>query len=119
MFCKNCGKEITDESKFCSGCGCLQNESDNNLNVQLPTNNLSEIKIVNKIKKTYIFSIISAIITLIIRLSTQQTYYSWSNLLDNRKVMGIDEDVKPFLTVIPVIATIIVSLLIVSDKQSQ
>lgn len=25
MFCKNCGKEIQDDAKFCNGCGAVQN----------------------------------------------------------------------------------------------
>ena len=28
MFCKNCGKEIADDTKFCSFCGASQVESD-------------------------------------------------------------------------------------------
>ena len=39
-------------------------------------------------------------------------------MLNNRKVVGIDSDLKPFLTAIPIIAAIIVSLLIISDKEN-
>ena len=29
MFCKNCGKQINDNSKFCKYCGCNVDEKDN------------------------------------------------------------------------------------------
>lgn len=29
MFCKNCGKQINDNSKFCMYCGCNVDEKDN------------------------------------------------------------------------------------------
>lgn len=31
MYCKNCGKEIPDDSKFCQHCGCSQSNNDNNI----------------------------------------------------------------------------------------
>lgn len=112
-FCLECGCEIESTVKFCPKCGKNQmvNVKQNNA---LPNNELTS----GKLKGTYFVSVISAIISFIIRVATQSTYYSWSNLLDNRKVVGIDPDTKPFLTAIPAIAAIIVTLMIVTDKNS-
>ncbi len=113
--CRVCGQITEEGNKFCGKCGTaveaiVQHEVANTANEEHASS--------GKIKGSYFTSVISAIISFVIRIATQQTYYSWENLLDNRKVVGIDSDIKPFLTAIPVIATIIVSLLIVSDKNT-
>ncbi len=112
-YCSVCGQVIKEENKFCGKCGTAVGatiQSDLKANVNLRQSSRG------KTGGSYLVSIISAIITFIIRITTQETYVSWENLLDNRKVIGIDSDMKPLLTAIPVIAAIIVSLLIVSDK---
>ena len=38
--------------------------------------------------------------------------------MNKRKVVGLDEEIKPFLTMIPVVAVIIVALMISSDKHA-
>lgn len=113
--CLVCGNVIQEENKFCGKCGTVVGT------VNKPVvKTISELKqnSSGKIGSSYFVSVVSAIISLVIRITTQQTYYSWSNLLDNRKVVGIDSDMKPFLTVIPIVAAIVVSLLVVSDKNS-
>ncbi len=112
-YCSVCGQVIKQENKFCGKCGTpvgvtIQPDVKANVNLRQSSSGKTGV--------SYFVSIISAIITFIIRITTQETYYSWENILDNRKVIGIDSDIKPFLTAIPVIAAIVVSLLIVSDK---
>lgn len=112
-YCLVCGQVIKEGNKFCGKCGTVVGAA---VQPSVKTNVNSKQSSSGKIGASYFVSIISAIISFIIRIATQETYYSWENLLDNRKVVGIDSDVKPFLTAIPIIAAIIVSLLIVSDK---
>ncbi len=137
-FCSKCGKEITDEeSLFCSGCG-------NKLDIQLKEKASTEPKLKmaplsppsirdekkektttviegeasRKLKTTYFLSIGTAILTFILRLSGQETFYTMENLLNNRKVIGLDPDYKPFYTIIPVAVAIIIALLMVRDRES-
>lgn len=114
-FCLSCGEAIKEGNKFCAKCGTsVGSVMQTNVSSSYNGNNSTS----GKSKGSYFVSVISAIISFIIRLIAQDTFYSWSNLLDNRKVVGIDSDIKPFLTAIPIIAAIIVSLLIVSDKNT-
>ena len=115
-YCSNCGKELDDGVKFCPGCG-LSVEGTPNIAVEAE-NTQAETVSDGRYRRSYIVSVITAIITFFIRVGGQDTYIYWDNLLDNRKVLGLSEDSKPFITLIPVAATIIVSLLIVSDKQT-
>lgn len=112
-FCFECGSEIIGAVKFCPRCGKPQI-----VDVQQSNMSTSNQQISRKFKGTYPISIISAIISFIVRIAIQDTYYTYRSLLDNRKVVGIDSDVKPFLTVIPIIAAIIVILRITKDKNS-
>lgn len=112
-YCSVCGQVINEEHKFCGKCGTAVSET---IQPDVQANANLKQSSSGKIGTSHFVSIISAIISFVIRIATQQTYYSWENLLDNRKVIGIDDDIKPFLTAIPVVAAIIVSLLIVSDK---
>ncbi len=142
MICKQCNAEISGESKFCPVCGekveedtakkfCLECGCEIEKTVkfcpkcgksQLGTQRITEVtdnqETSGKIKGSYFVSVICAIITFIIRVAVQDTHYSFQNLLNNRKVIGIDSDIKPFLTAIPVVAAIIVMLMIVTDKNS-
>ncbi len=137
-FCSKCGQEIMDEkSRFCPGCGNeLSNQTDKNLSGE-PKTKMAPLKppsihdekkeksktaiegeISGKLKGTYFLSIGSAILTFIIRLSGQETFYTMSDLLNNRKVVGLDADYKPFYTIIPVAVAIIIALLMVRDRES-
>lgn len=122
MFCRACGKEVDADAKFCHSCGCCQAMQPVISHVAAPMNCTSTDQILDasvggkNIGKSYLFSIVSAIVCFLIRIIAQDTYYSWENLMENRKVVGLDEDIKPVLTAIPAIAGIILSLLIVSDK---
>lgn len=109
-----CGQTIKEGNKFCGKCGTAIGTVVKP-NVKTDTNLKQSSS--SKIASSYIVSIICAVISFIIRIATQQTYYSWSNLLDNRKVIGIDSDVKPFLTALPVVATIVISILVISDNK--
>ncbi len=63
-------------------------------------------------------SIINAIICFFIRIAIQERYYLSRRLLRGQYVMGIfDDNTKTFLTFIPVVAAVIVSLMLVSDKK--
>ena len=33
-YCKKCGKELTDDSKFCNSCGTVQNTEENAMSIQ-------------------------------------------------------------------------------------
>lgn len=118
-FCSSCGTELKEDHKFCPKCGAAtkkDTQANTNTNIKPNVTYRADNSSSKKIRWSYDTSIVSAIISLIIRLKTQEIYYSYENLLKNKKVLGIDEDTKPFLTVIPIIAAIITSLLIVSDK---
>jgi len=143
MFCNNCGAKITDDSQFCPQCGTkAQNEplvckhcgepleADSKFcgkcglrtwlkGTEPPKTDLSEYNYTGvKTGRSYTVSIISAIVCFIIRLFTQSEHHSYENIWNNRYIIGIDSDLKPFLTAIPIIAAIIASLLIVSDDVS-
>ena len=55
MFCRNCGKQINDEMKFCPFCGTATNFTPVNANVQTPV----------PTKKTNGFSIAGFVISLV------------------------------------------------------
>lgn len=114
-FCTSCGGEIKVGNVFCAKCGARTTSVTKADTYATPYTNTSSS---SKIAGSYFVSIISAIISFVIRIEKQEKFVSWDNLLDNRKLIGIDSDLKPFLSVIPAIAAIIVSLLIASDKNA-
>lgn len=132
-FCPNCGEKLTENTeqnkKFCPSCGGEAKESDiycakcgariavvTQLNPY--TASYSNTSSSGKITGSYYVSVISAMISLIIRSLTQQELYTRGSWLDGRMLLGIDDDLKPFFSAIPAIAAIIVSLLIVSDNNT-
>ena len=114
-FCPSCGGEIKEGNMFCAKCGARTVSVTKADTYTTPYTNTSSS---GKIAGSYFVSVISAIISFVIRIEKQEKFISWDNLLDNRKLVGIDSDLKPFLSVIPAIAAIIVSLLIASDKDA-
>ena len=141
MLCKNCNCKVPNEAKFCPKCGAkIENTSfakactfcgtvvaeDNKFCPKCGKSFISIYQVQNqaisnstsKSGKTIWFSVISAILCFIIRIALQQDYYSWSDLFNNKHVVGLDSNIKPFLTAIPIISLIIVILMIVNDKLS-
>ena len=137
-FCSRCGKEIMDDkSRFCPGCGNeLSSQSGENLSVE-PATKMAPLKppsihdekkektkaaiegeISGKLKGTYFTSITSTIITFIIRLIAQETSYSVGYFASIPKTVGLNVEHKPFYTIIPIVATVIILLLIVGDKKA-
>lgn len=118
--CKQCGAPIEADSKFCQKCGMRtwNPVSDTQQTVTAQKVSTRGDYTGSKTVGAYVVSVISAAISIVIRLALQATHYSYENLLNNRKVVGLDSDAKPFFTIIPVVAAIIVSLLIVSDQDT-
>lgn len=70
MFCKNCGKEISEDTRFCPGCGAEQNSTsvENNapVNVQQPTVNLAQPQAKKKLSTGAIVGIVVAVIVVVV-----------------------------------------------------
>lgn len=115
VLCTRCGKPVDPAAQYCGKCGHTLNAPVGRSQVD----NLRNIALEGgKAEKSYIWSAISAILSFIIRITTQGYQYYVESLVKNRKVLGIDADLKPFLTVIPVVALIAVLLTVVSDKKT-
>ena len=125
LTCKHCGTKLEPGSKFCSKCGlhtwikepAVQQPAAQRP-VPAPSTYSAGDYTGSKTVAAYTVSVIGAIVSFIIRLIFQTTYYSYENLLENRKLVGLDSDIKPFFTVLPVAAAIIALLLIVSDQET-
>ena len=120
MFCTNCGKEMNPKGKFCNFCG-HKVEDDAAVAPKAPAYSPAPVyqqsyDAGRRIAKSYAVSIISAIVSFIIRIAGQDTFYTVEDFLRNKKFVGLSADVKPMLTIIPALAGIIVSLLIISDE---
>lgn len=70
MFCKNCGKEISEDTRFCPGCGAEQNsttvENDAPVNIQQPTVNLAQPQPKKKLSTGAIVGIVVAVIVVVV-----------------------------------------------------
>ena len=70
MFCKNCGKEIREDTRFCSGCGAEQNsilvENNTPVNIQQPTVNLAQSQPKKKLSTGAIVGIVVAVIVVVV-----------------------------------------------------
>lgn len=111
MYCSNCGKELRNDALSCEKCGCLTQRGAPAYSPKSPS-----VYAKGNAKKSYIASVISAIATFIIRLTIQEHWIYYENILENKEVLGIDRDLKPLFTAIPGIALIIAALVITSDK---
>lgn len=118
--CKHCGEPLEANSKFCAKCG-MRTWIKESTPIQTAVVQKESSKGDYTGPKTvgaYFTSVISAIVSFIIRVSLQDTFYSYENILNNRKVVGLDSDSKPLFSLIPIAAAVIVSLLIVSDQET-
>lgn len=61
MYCKNCGKEITEHTKYCDNCGCSTDAKSNNLNTEHKQTDISEEKVRNKCLPAFILGLIASI----------------------------------------------------------
>ncbi|MGN1113742.1 MAG: zinc-ribbon domain-containing protein [Oscillospiraceae bacterium] len=86
MFCKKCGKEIKDNSKFCAYCGYninqLSTDNSSNININTKTNDHTNI----------IFAWIIAVIPIISELISLATNFGYFGLILNIILCYIDED---------------------------
>lgn len=115
-YCSKCGKEIIEEALFCQWCAAPIKEETINQEENLPQEKSAEDSQKGNAKASYFFTVISAIVTFFIRIAIQDDYIYYDNILDNKRVLGIDRDMKPIFSLIPGIALIIASLIITSDK---
>lgn len=79
MFCKNCGKKLVDDAKFCSECGHITDSNSTGCNVIV--NGKDESITYNKKALAYSFyiSLVNAPIMLILRIlcGKTKTAYGW------------------------------------------
>ena len=129
-FCSKCGKEVKEEANFCEHCGNALNDAsttektetaDEPLSASNPESITTSKGVTGKeggAKKSYIATVLSAIITFIIRISIQAEQIYYVNIINNRYVIGIDQDLKGVFTLIPAIALIIAALVVSSDRKT-
>lgn len=121
MYCKYCGKKIESKGEFCVYCGNkIQSEIPTDIPVPSSTNSVNNAtsSTDSKLTMSYVLSTISAVISIIIRFSLQEMYYTYESIMNNERVYGLDPDQKPLFTIIPIIAGIISALCITSDRHS-
>jgi len=66
MFCRNCGREIEADVKFCPSCGTSTSTGAKNISVDIPIKNLSEI---NRAVILHYLSIICSVIIVLLAFS--------------------------------------------------
>jgi len=119
MFCMKCGKEIQEGTAFCAHCGTAAGTPPQ-ASVRPAAQTKSEVLPGNlvgeKAQRSYTFSIIGAIIALLIRIGLQDVWWHHDSWFEYGKVLGIERDLKPVLTFVPGIAAVIVTLLVLSDR---
>lgn len=120
MFCSKCGKELREDAVFCDGCGTkikAEKEIAAPETGSTTPQNATATEEDCPAKRSYVISVLSAIITCIIRFSMQDVYRI-GDIVNRRNVYCLDPQLKPFFTFIPGLALIIASLIIVADKKS-
>ena len=129
-FCSKCGKEVKEEANFCEHCGNALNDALETEKTEMaedpPSTSNPECVMRPQsaagkeggAKKSYIATVLSAIITFIIRIAVQEDQIYHINIVDNRYVIGIDQDLKGLFTLIPGIALIIAALVVSSDRKT-
>jgi len=120
MFCKNCGKQIDDGSKFCRYCGNRQENITKPVNANQPIINENTISRLEKIfgisisKKIIALYLIWFLINLIIWLINYQYNNDKENFWPFSKYSEIEDyDITEFIvyTIIPLIVLFIANLL--------
>ncbi len=116
MFvCKACGKSADAQDRFCAFCGGeIKSTADKGNSVE--SNGQTTGK--SRVGKSYIFTVLSAIITFLIRVSAQTEQKVYMSSFNFRWAIGLDADLKPFYSLIPVVAGIIAAIIVSSDKNT-
>lgn len=116
MFvCKACGKSADAQDRFCAFCGGeikLAAEKENSMERN------GEAKGKGRVGKSYIFTVLSAIITFLIRVSAQTEQKLYISSFNFHWAIGLDPGLKPFCSLIPVVAGIIAAIIVSSDKNT-
>lgn len=123
LVCKHCGVQIEKTDKFCPQCGLrtwTESAPGEKAIVQqvTPVEDQDGLYTGSKTIGAYWTTAIGAIVTFFLRLVLQDEYHTWSNLLDGRYIIGLAEEIKPFVTIIPILVTIIASLLLTTDTDT-
>ena len=121
MFCKNCGKDIGD-ANFCQYCG-YSNDSNPNITVNLIQKDLLEtvkdkIKQIGHSKLIKIVAIISAIISVIIRIVSNEievVYYA----LAQDDYLVVSESGRKYMVILIALQAIITLFLFSNAKKEQ
>ena len=135
-YCTKCGASMEDEANFCPTCGhpsttptptFVSSTTPTSTSTQTPpvsapspastsdANAPTTYSSGSKTTASYFFSILGAVVSFLVRLNVGGTYWSFSSF---DSFHGIDADMKPLYSLIPLAAAILVSLLIVSDRHS-
>ena len=118
--CKHCGALLSADSAFCDKCGmrtwtqtppAQQTPSAQNSRTYYPYTGA-------KAKTGIIATVIGAVISFISRLVNQETFYTYETIVRNKKMVGLDPDTKPFWTILPVLALLIATWLILRDEET-
>lgn len=120
--CQNCQADLRPGAAYCAVCGWkVPGVSPRNI---VPTNSESQNpgeakpKAFGKAKNSYIASVLSAILTLLIRIQGQTEQKLYVSSFNFRWALGLDADWKPFYSLIPIAAGIIAALIVTSDKKA-
>ena len=111
MFCPKCGKQISGESNFCKECGAplqlLPPTTQDPKNYSVPTALIVSI-----------MSVVSAIYILYFRIVNQEFlgYDVTHGGTGIDKFYGIDPDVKPLISFIPLTVMVVAALMVAFDK---
>ncbi len=97
MNCKNCNAEVSDQAKFCSNCGEKVDSVDNIEGNVIGRNCIVSI----------VMSIISFILTTIIRYNVHEKIDLTPSALSHHWGMSVPSEMKPIVLAVPVIFTLI------------
>lgn len=113
-FCTACGNPLPQGARFCSHCGKDILASPISQFATLETEQ-SKKSVSGKTVLAYFVGILGIVASLVARIGLSETIRI-SSLWENKYYVGISGDLKPIVSAIPVLAAMIVSVLLVSDK---